>query len=97
MPQFGTEQVWSALRAQGIRTPDVAAWQRVPPPPNTPANTDRSTLAYPMVVDLYNAPQFQQVALRLCGHNASDATHVLHNLTADQRSDAHLTLAFWWE
>lgn len=57
-------EVWSALRAQGTRTPDVAAWQRLPPPPATLGSTTRSNLMYPMILDIYNAPQFQEILMK---------------------------------
>lgn len=56
-------QTWAALRAQGIRTPEVAAWQRVPLPPATLATTNKAKVAYTYVLKVYNEPAYQQVLL----------------------------------
>ena len=49
---------------QGIRTPDIAAWQRFPQAPSTFASTQRSTLVYPRVLAVYNVPQYDRMFLR---------------------------------
>lgn len=54
-------QVWTTLRSQGIPTPEVAAWQRLPIPPKTFATVRRDRQAYAYVLNVYSAPQFQQV------------------------------------
>ena len=55
-------QEWAALRAQGIQTPQIAAWQRLPVlPGSTFANTVRTKVMYNYVLNVYRAPQFQDV------------------------------------
>lgn len=53
---------WSKLRAAGMRTPDVAMWQRLPPLPATPS-LDRANML-PYVLDLYNAPEYDGMFLK---------------------------------
>ena len=59
-------QTWAALRAQGIRTPEVAAWQRVPPPPATLAGSNTTRLAYTYIMNVYNVPAYQQARQPPC-------------------------------
>ena len=53
--------MWADLRSQGIRTPEIAIWQRVPQAgrPFTAAN--RARAIYPKVLNVYNDPRFSQV------------------------------------
>jgi hypothetical protein len=64
-------QVWADLRAQGIRTPEIAIWQRVPQAgrPFTAAN--RARAIYPKALNVYNDPRFSQV----CGMQLHAARH----------------------
>lgn len=54
-------QVWAGLRAQGIHTPEIAIWQRVPPPSQPFNSTNRAGAIYPYVLNVYNDARFQQV------------------------------------
>ena len=56
-----TRQEWANLRAQGIKTPEIAAWQRMPPPGFNFNSTNRAKAIYPYVLTVYNDPPFQQV------------------------------------
>lgn len=54
-------QVWANLRSQGIKTPEIAAWQRMPAE-GTPFNsTNKVKAIYPYVLNVYNDARFQQV------------------------------------
>jgi hypothetical protein len=55
-------QEWSALRASGIQTPDVAVWQLLPATPF--ANTAPRTVLYPYMLDLYNVPAYDRMIMR---------------------------------
>ena len=54
-------QEFTALRAQGIATPEVAMWQRFPDNP-TPAS-DGGDWGYRHVLNVYNDPAYQQVLM----------------------------------
>ncbi len=54
-------QQWTALRAQGVQTPQIAAWQRLPDLPATYANTNAASVLYSYVLNVYSAPSFQDV------------------------------------
>lgn len=54
-------QVWADLRSQGIKTPEIAAWQRMPME-GTPFNSSNKAKAiYPYLLNVYNDARFQQV------------------------------------
>ena len=55
-------QTWAGLRAKGIRTPDVAAWQRVPVAWQKYSAANRARASYPYVMNVYNAPAYQQAS-----------------------------------
>ena len=55
-------QTWAALRAKGIRTPDVAAWQRVPVAWQKYSAANRARTSYPYVMNVYNAPAYSQAS-----------------------------------
>ena len=65
-------QVWADLRSQGIRTPEIAIWQRVPQPSKPFSAANRATALYPKVLNVYNEPRFSQV----CGAQLSCADHL---------------------
>lgn len=54
-------QVWADLRAQGIRTPEIAIWQRVPQAGRPFSAANRAKAIYPKVLNVYNDPRFLQV------------------------------------
>lgn len=55
-------QEWTALRLQGIQTPQVTVWQRMPiRPARTFANTRRIDAIYNYVLNVYNSPFLQDV------------------------------------
>ena len=54
-------QQWTALRGQGVQTPQIAAWQRLPDMPATYANTNAASVIYNYVLNVYKAPSFQDV------------------------------------
>ncbi len=54
-------QVWADLRAQGIRTPEIAIWQRVPQPSKPFSAANKKAAIYPKVLNVYNDPRFAQV------------------------------------
>jgi hypothetical protein len=55
-------QEWANLRSQGIKTPEIAAWQRMPVEGSAYNYTNRAKAIYPYVLNVYNDPRFQQVA-----------------------------------
>ena len=56
-------QEWTALRAQGIQTPQIAVWQRLPIlPDSTFANTARANAIYNYVLNVYRSAAFQDVS-----------------------------------
>lgn len=55
-------QTWADLRAKGIRTPEVAAWQRVPVAGQRFSAQNRARAIYPYVMNVYNAPAYSQVS-----------------------------------
>lgn len=56
-------QVWSDLRSKGIKTPEIAIWQRVPTPTNPFNAANRGRAIYPYALNVYNDPRFQQVCV----------------------------------
>ena len=47
----------------GIQTPQIAAWQRLPPQPaRTFANTRRPDAIYNYVLNVYRSPRFADVS-----------------------------------
>ncbi len=54
-------QTWAALREQGIRTPEVAAWQRMPAAANRFSDAAKAKAVYPYILNIYNAPAYSQV------------------------------------
>ena len=54
-------QTWAALRAQGIKTPQIAAWQRVPAQGVTFSASAKAVAMYPYVLNVYNNPSYAQV------------------------------------
>ncbi len=75
-------QVWADLRSQGIRTPEIAIWQRVPQAgrPFTAAN--RARAIYPKVLNVYNDPRFSQVQLHAARHgHAPHKGHYIQHAT----------------
>lgn len=55
-------QTWAALREQGIRTPEVAAWQRMPAAANRFSDAAKAKAMYPYILNIYNAPAYSQVS-----------------------------------
>ena len=60
-------QEWANLRAQGIKTPEIAAWQRMPVEGTPVSAANRAKAIYPYVLNVYNDPRFSQVGLGLRG------------------------------
>lgn len=52
------------FNVQGIRTPDIAAWQRLPQAPDTFASRPREGVMYPRLLRVYNQPQYDRMFLR---------------------------------
>jgi len=62
-------QQWTALRAQGVQTPQIAAWQRLPDlPAATYANSDPASSIYSYLLNVYNVAGFQDVRRSACRH-----------------------------
>lgn len=79
-------QTWAALRASGIRTPEVAAWQRVPVAGKSFSASNRAGAIYPYVLNVYNAPAYSQVRLDLKLENhtlTSRSTHMYQSRCCD--------------
>ena len=55
-------QTWAGLRAKGIRTPEVAAWQRLPVAGQRYSTKNRARASYPYVMNVYNAPAYSQAS-----------------------------------
>jgi hypothetical protein len=56
-----TLQEWANLRAQGIKTPEIAAWQRMPVEGMGFSAANKAKAIYPYVLNVYNDPRFSQV------------------------------------
>ncbi len=54
-------QEWTALRKQGLRTPDIAPWQRLPGAPNKLSSATRKTFGYPYVLNVLNTAAYSSV------------------------------------
>lgn len=54
--------MWAQLRKNGIRTPEVSAWQRVPYEYQKFSQTNRAKAIYPYLLNVYNVPEYQQVS-----------------------------------
>jgi hypothetical protein len=54
-------QEWANLRAQGIKTPEIAAWQRMPVEGMGFGAANKARAIYPYVLNVYNDPRFSQV------------------------------------
>ena len=54
-------QEWANLRAQGIKTPEIAAWQRMPVEGMSFSAANKARAIYPYVLNVYNDPRFSQV------------------------------------
>ena len=65
-------QQWTALRAQGVQTPQIAAWQRLPDlPAATYANSDPASSIYSYLLNVYNVAGFQDVRRSVWRHTSS--------------------------
>ena len=72
-------QEWANLRAQGIKTPEIAAWQRMPVEGMSFSAANKARAIYPYVLNVYNDPRFSQVigirfCKKLCGPVLMQAT-----------------------
>ncbi len=69
-------QQWTALRAQGVQTPQIAAWQRLPDlPAATYANSDPASSIYSYLLNVYNVAGFQDVRRSACSISRDTVRH----------------------
>ena len=55
--------MWADLRSQGIPTPEIAIWQRMPKE-GLPFNAaNKKAALYPYTLNVYNDPRFSQVCV----------------------------------